>query len=45
MSVFVSVVELCFLSKSDWRNAVSKHPESKIGLVQLLKFGKVNELV
>jgi hypothetical protein len=32
------------LSISDWQNAVSEHPESKIGLVKLLKFGKVNEL-
>ena len=32
------------LSISDWRNAVSEHPESKIGLVKLLKFGNVNEL-
>ena len=28
---------------SDWRNAVSEQPVSKIGLVKLLKFGKVNE--
>jgi hypothetical protein len=33
-----------FLSMSDWQNAVSEHPESKIGLVKLLKFGKLNEL-
>ena len=28
---------------SDWRKAVSEHPESKMGLIKLLKFGNVNE--